>query len=103
MAYVVGAGCVDEMAGDCVDACPVDCIYEGDRKRYINPYECIECGACVPACPVDAIFAKDPEWAEDSKRFFDLPLPGRDQAIESPGGAEEFGRVGVDTERVAAM
>jgi ferredoxin len=24
---------------------------------YINPIECIDCGACVPVCPVTAIFA----------------------------------------------
>jgi len=33
---------------------------------YINPEECIDCGACVPVCPVSAIFALDdlPEkWA----------------------------------------
>jgi ferredoxin len=24
---------------------------------YINPVECIDCGACVPVCPVTAIFA----------------------------------------------
>jgi ferredoxin len=23
---------------------------------YINPVECIDCGACEPACPVTAIF-----------------------------------------------
>jgi ferredoxin len=26
---------------------------------YINPDECIDCGACEPACPVTAIFAED--------------------------------------------
>ena len=26
---------------------------------YINPDECIACGACEPACPVTAIFAED--------------------------------------------
>ncbi len=33
---------------------------------YIDPIECIDCGACVPVCPVSAIFALDdlPEkWA----------------------------------------
>jgi NAD-dependent dihydropyrimidine dehydrogenase PreA subunit len=101
--YVIGAGCIDELAGDCVDACPVDCIYEGDRKRYINPDECIECGACKPACPVSAITA-GPEaeslWIEDTRQFFYEPLPGRDEAIGSPGGADGFGLVGVDTDTV---
>jgi len=34
---------------------------------YIDPAECIDCGACVPACPVEAIFEESevPEkWAE---------------------------------------
>jgi NAD-dependent dihydropyrimidine dehydrogenase PreA subunit len=26
---------------------------------YINPDECIDCGACEPECPVTAIFADD--------------------------------------------
>ena len=33
---------------------------------YIDPVECIDCGACVPVCPISAIFALDdlPEkWA----------------------------------------
>ena len=106
MPYVIGAGCIDELADDCLDVCPVDCIYEGDRKRYINPEECIECGACKPACPVNAI-SSGPEaealWVEDARRFFFEPLPGRDEAIGSPGGAEDFGPTGVDTDQVAAF
>jgi NAD-dependent dihydropyrimidine dehydrogenase PreA subunit len=46
----------------CVEVCPVDCIHfdEGDdRMLYINPDECIDCGACEPACPVTAIFSED--------------------------------------------
>ena len=34
---------------------------------YIDPVECIDCGACVPVCPVSAIFALDdlPEkWSD---------------------------------------
>jgi ferredoxin len=37
---------------------------------YINPDECIDCGACVPECPVDAIFdeAELPEkWTAYTK------------------------------------
>jgi ferredoxin len=26
---------------------------------YIDPDECIDCGACVDPCPVDAIFAEE--------------------------------------------
>ena len=106
MAYVIGADCIDELDGSCVDACPVDCIYEGLRKRYIQPSECIECGACLPACPVDAITpgrtSAAPQWAEDNARFFSEPLPGRDTALGSPGGASAIGTVGVDTELAAS-
>jgi NAD-dependent dihydropyrimidine dehydrogenase PreA subunit len=45
------------MDRSCVDQCPVDCIQAGERMLYINPVECIDCGACEPACPQEAIFA----------------------------------------------
>ena len=28
---------------------------------YIDPVECIDCGACVPECPVQAIFEDEQE------------------------------------------
>ena len=47
-----------------MSVCPVDCIYEyvGEDKEhfpnmlYIQPEECIDCGACEPECPWQAIF-----------------------------------------------
>ncbi len=36
------------------------------QQLFIDPVECIDCGACVPVCPVSAIYAGDdlPEkWA----------------------------------------
>src|SRR5690606_17490695 len=36
MTFAIGEGCVDVRDRSCVDVCPVDCIYEGDRKLYIN-------------------------------------------------------------------
>jgi NAD-dependent dihydropyrimidine dehydrogenase PreA subunit len=74
MAYVIAEPCIGTKDTACVDACPVDCIHpkkdedgfaETDQL-FIDPVECIDCGACVPACPVSAIFALDdlPEkWA----------------------------------------
>ncbi|MFN0096223.1 MAG: ferredoxin family protein [Dehalococcoidia bacterium] len=62
MAYVITQPCIDVQDQACVEVCPVDCIHfdEGeDRCLYINPDECIDCGACEPACPVTAIFAED--------------------------------------------
>ncbi len=59
MAFVITQPCIDVQDQSCVDVCPVDCIHfeEGsDRMLYINPAECIDCGACQPACPVSAIY-----------------------------------------------
>ena len=70
MAYVIAEPCIDVLDVSCVSVCPVDCIHfdEGtDRKLFIDPNECIDCGACEPECPTTAIFAEDdlPEkWAE---------------------------------------
>ena len=38
----------------------------GSRSLYINPNECVDCGACEPVCPTEAIFYEDDlpdEWA----------------------------------------
>jgi NAD-dependent dihydropyrimidine dehydrogenase PreA subunit len=62
MTYVITEPCIDVLDKSCVEVCPVDCIHydEGeDRMLYIDPDECIDCGACEPACPVTAIFAED--------------------------------------------
>ena len=63
MAYVIAEPCIDVLDQSCVAVCPVDCIHfeEGsDRKLFIDPNECIDCGACEPECPVTAIFPEDP-------------------------------------------
>ena len=65
MAYVIAEPCIGTKDTACVDVCPVDCIhprkdepaYAAETQLYINPVECIDCGACVPVCPVTAIFA----------------------------------------------
>ena len=62
MTYVIAEPCVDVKDTACVDVCPVDCIHfdEGtDRMLFIDPDECIDCGACEPECPVQAIFTED--------------------------------------------
>lgn len=69
MTYVIAEPCIDVLDASCVSVCPVDCIHfeEGtDRKLFIDPNECIDCGACEPECPVNAIFPEEslpPEWA----------------------------------------
>jgi NAD-dependent dihydropyrimidine dehydrogenase PreA subunit len=62
MAYVIAEPCIGVKDTACVDACPVDCIhpkkettyddgrptFEQVSQLYIDPIECIDCGACVP-------------------------------------------------------
>ena len=106
MPYVIAAACIDVTDRSCMEECPVDCIYEGDRKLYINPVECIDCGACEPACPVSAISqdrrvpADQREFVADNARFFTHPLPGRAEPLGPAGGANTVGPLGVDTEYV---
>ena len=103
MPYVIAAACIDVMDRSCIEECPVDCIYEGERKLYINPVECIDCGACEPVGPVTAISqdrrvpAEQREFVADNARFFAEPLPGRGEPLGPAGGAGGVGRIGVDT------
>ncbi|UCZ59130.1 FAD-dependent oxidoreductase [Mycolicibacterium phocaicum] len=61
MPHVITQSCCSDAS--CVYACPVNCIHptpdEPDfhtaEMLYIDPVECVDCGACVTACPVDAI------------------------------------------------
>jgi NAD-dependent dihydropyrimidine dehydrogenase PreA subunit len=65
MAYVITDSCTkDEL---CVQACPVDCIHpkqdEGGfaeaPQLYVNPSDCIDCGACIPVCPTNSVYSLD--------------------------------------------
>ena len=109
MTYVIGEACVDVLDRSCIEECPVDCIYEGERMLYIHPDECVDCGACEPVCPVEAIYYEDDlpdEWkayTADNARFFTEPLPGRGEPLGSPGGAAKVGTVGADTPLVAGL
>ena len=84
MTYVIGTGCVDVMDKSCVQECPVDCIYEGDRALYIHPQECVDCGACKLICRVEAIYYEDDLPADqrqhlaDNAAFFTETLSGHD-------------------------
>lgn len=78
MSYIIGKSCIDCIDTSCINVCPVDCIHgpirnddsgvdainlsEEEKKGkqlYINPNDCINCGACVPECPVDAIYSSE--------------------------------------------
>ncbi|PWI44704.1 ferredoxin [Streptomyces sp. ICBB 8177] len=85
MTYVIAQPCVDIKDRACVEECPVDCIYEGPRKLYIHPEECVDCGACEPVCPVEAVFYENDlptEWHAYLKADAETA-----ETIGSPGGA----------------
>jgi NAD-dependent dihydropyrimidine dehydrogenase PreA subunit len=110
MAFVITDACVDIMDRSCMEECPVDCIYEGDRKMYINPVECIECGACEQVCPTAAAISErsltgtESEWlVADNAEFFSSVLPTREEPLGNPGGATHLGPVGSDTPAIAAL
>ena len=90
MTYVIAEPCVDVIDQSCVSVCPVDCIHfeEGiDRMLYIDPDECIDCGACEPECPVNAIFPEEStptEWAPY--------IRVERRLVHGPGGRESRGR-----------
>ena len=67
MAFVITSPCKDELAGECVEVCPVDCIEQGEDMFYIDPDICIDCGACEAVSPVEAIYADDEVPEEESE------------------------------------
>ena len=87
MAYVITEPCAHVCDTACVDVCPVDCIYPAEgytlekedlekmraagEHLYINPEECIDCGACEPECPEEAIFPDD-EVPDKWKKYIKL-------------------------------
>jgi NAD-dependent dihydropyrimidine dehydrogenase PreA subunit len=82
MSYVVTDACTKDFA--CVDECAMAAIApsKGDAKAgtvsqvYINPDECIDCGACAATCPSNAIFSESDlpsdktQFAEVNKAYF---------------------------------
>jgi NAD-dependent dihydropyrimidine dehydrogenase PreA subunit len=84
MAYIITDPCIGTKDTACVDVCPVDCIHprkdEPEFKEspmlFINPEECIDCGACIPVCPVNAIYAHEAplsqaKLVEANRAYFD--------------------------------
>jgi NAD-dependent dihydropyrimidine dehydrogenase PreA subunit len=87
MTYVINESCIDVKDRACVDECPVDCIYEGKRMLYIQPDECVDCGACEPVCPQEAIFYED-DLPEESSAFLAVNADFFSE-LGSPGGASK--------------
>ena len=101
MTYTIAFPCVDLKDNAGIEECPVDCIYEGGRMLYIQPDECVDCGACEPVCPVEAIFYEDDvpeEWKEytaaNAEFFVDLG---------SPGGAAKLGPQDFDAPLIVSV
>jgi TPP-dependent indolepyruvate ferredoxin oxidoreductase alpha subunit len=72
MAFIITSACIkDEL---CVE--PTDCIhpkkdepaFEEVQQLFVDPEECIDCGACVPVCTSDAIHDAQ-EVPEDLRPF----------------------------------
>jgi len=74
MPHVIVDTCTKD--AQCVDACPSEAIgpkkedenFEKVTQLFINPAECLDCGACVTVCPTNSIFPAEelPEGKEDS-------------------------------------
>lgn len=106
MSYIIGKPCEGVCDTACVRVCPVDCIHgpiemDGSGieletittkeelaglQLYINPFDCINCGACIAECPVDAIYededeaiAKDgtDEYVKKNYSFFGYDFPSQ--------------------------
>ena len=76
MTYVIALPCVDVKDRACIDECPVDCIYEGERSLYIHPDEWQD------------YYAANVEFFDD---------------IGSPGGAAKIGVIAKDHPLIAAL
>ena len=97
MSYIIGNKCVSVCDTSCVKVCPVDAIHGPKSNKdlgkevatmtkeelvgmqlYINPNDCIDCGACLFECPVqaiykdeeEAIFCKEEESVHKNYEFF---------------------------------
>jgi ferredoxin len=101
VAFVITAGCIDIKDKSCMLDCPVDCIYEGDRMTYIDPDECIDCGACAPNCPQDAIFFQ-PHVPADLRGYVAINEEFFAE-IGSPGGSFNVDLTDRDHPTVAAL
>ena len=101
MTYVIAQPCVDVKDKACIEECPVDCIYEGERTLYIHPDECVDCGACEPVCPVEAIFYED-DTPEQWKDYYKANVEFFDD-LGSPGGAAKLGKIPKDHPLIMAL
>ena len=75
MAHVIIETCKKDNL--CVDVCPSEAIHplkseadwETAPQLYINPEDCMDCGACVTECPTNSVYPAE-----------ELPADKRDAA-----------------------
>ncbi|MCA9754582.1 MAG: ferredoxin family protein [Candidatus Eisenbacteria bacterium] len=94
MTFVVTDNCQRCRFTDCVTVCPVDCFHADKDMLYIDPDECIDCGACEPECPVEAIF-EESDLPDDQQKWIQInaekapDLPVITEKEDPYPGAEE--------------
>lgn len=71
MTFVVTENCQRCRFTDCVTVCPVDCFHADEDMLYIDPDECIDCGACEPECPVEAIY-EESDLPDELKKWIQV-------------------------------
>ena len=101
MTYVIVGGCLDVLDRSCMDVCPPDCIYTGSRMAYVNPEECIDCGACMDICPNQAP-VQDVDLTDGQLLFLSAATEWVAQH-EAMGGAITRGVVGEDHPLIDAL
>jgi NAD-dependent dihydropyrimidine dehydrogenase PreA subunit len=71
--HVIAKPCIGVKDKTCTEVCPMDCIHgtQEDNMLFIDPADCIDCGACRPACPVGAIFPEN-EVPEKWRQFIGI-------------------------------
>ena len=97
MTYIVTDACINCKYQDCIEVCPVDCLYEGENPIAINTEECIDCGVCEPECPVAALkpdtLPAAEQWIALNQRLAEkwpnineqgAPLPDADEWAAKP-------------------
>lgn len=100
MAYVISQLCIECVDAGCVEACPVDCIFQPVKGSasafphmlFIHPTQCINCGACEPECPWEAIYEEFelPDKLRAALELNALPLeqPSRFEIARRPRDAQ---------------
>src|SRR5207247_10956883 len=92
MAHIVTEKCNGCKFTDCVEVCPVACLYEMENQVVIHPDECIDCMACVEVCPVHAIYA-DMDLPPEFERTSSSLMSSRSRSRNRARRQSQLGRI----------